>query len=175
MNLPRIRWWEAHPLRLAKEQRAMAEVAPALTWTEELFGSSGGGWVGLCPAWPFVRPQPSKLDGFLLGRGFTIQVRLSPAHPVVAPTVYPVDPEPDLWVRTRQAWHVLGDGGLCLLRETLDWTAAEPAAELVRKAAAWFLEYLLLTDGVIEEMTRDGIVDDDKLDHLFVPRREEVA
>jgi hypothetical protein len=68
---------------------------------------------------------------------------------------------------------VLGDGGLCLLRETLDWTASEPAAELVRKAAGWFLEFLLLRDGLIEEMTADGIVNDDCLDHLLGARNLE--
>lgn len=175
MTLPRVRWWEAHPRRLAMEQETMAEVGPELVWTEALPGSTGGGWVGMCPVWPFARPRPPELDAFLASRRFTIQVRLSPAHPVVAPTVYPVDPEPDIRVRTRQAWHVLGDGGLCLLRETLDWTGAEPVAELVRKAAAWFLEFLLMTDGLIDEMTRDGIVHDDSLDHLFVPLKDDAA
>lgn len=167
MEADPIRWFEADRDRWQRELAVMEAVAPELTWGEDLEGTTGGGWTGLCPTWPFARPRPPELDAFLAGRRFRIEVRCSPAHPVVAPAVMPIDPEPDLRVRTAQAWHVMGDGSLCLLQETLDWSGSEPAAELVVKAAGWYLEYLLLEEGVIDRMTLGGIAEDAGLDHLL--------
>src|SRR5262245_1284367 len=104
VSLEPIRWWEAHPARLALELDAMAAVAPEVAWTDAAGRCCGGGWEGLCPVWPFQRPQPLGLDNFLDARRFRIRVRLSPAHPLVSPIVYPLDPEPDIRVRTLQAW-----------------------------------------------------------------------
>lgn len=165
-----IPWWAAHPARLAAEMEAMTAVAPDLVWSDEVAsGVPGGGWRGACPIWPFDRPEPAGLDLYVDGRSFQIEVRCSPAHPVAVPAIYPVDPVPDLSVRTRQAWHVMGDGSLCLVQHALDWTGRDLVCDLVRKAAGWFLEYLLLTDRRADAMTVAGIVDDDCRDNLLAP------
>lgn len=165
-----IPWWEAHPLRFAAEQEAITKVAPELVWSDELAEAvPGGGWRGICPLWPFDRPQPAGLDTYVGGRALLIEVRCSPAHPVAVPAIHPLDPRPDLAVRTRHDWHVMGDGSLCLVQNALDWTGRDHASELVRKAAGWFLEYLLLTDGRIDAMTTAGIVEDDSSDALLAP------
>jgi hypothetical protein len=49
------------------------------------------------------------------------------------------------------------------------WTGIETAADLVVKAAGWFLEYLLMDAGLIEHMSENGIANDDLLDHFFSP------
>ncbi len=86
---------------------------------------------------------------------------------MVAPRFVPIDPEPDFRVRTMNAWHVNGDGSLCMFQNSTDWDPWSTAAELIPKASGWFLEYLLLTDRRIERMTETGIVRDASLDHLF--------
>ncbi len=67
-------------------------------------------------------------------------------------------------------WHVMGDGSLCLLQEVLEWTGRETIDQLVIKAAGWFLEFLLLREGVIDAMTEAGIATDNSIDHLLVPK-----
>jgi hypothetical protein len=163
-ELPRVRWFDAEPARLAAEQAAMAVVAPELVWSD---ASPGGGWVGLAPVWPFPRPRPPGLDGFLAGRRLRLGVGCSQAHPMAAPKLWPLDPEPGIAQRTVHDWHVNGDGSLCLLQTAAAWTGAEPAAELVVKAAGWFLEFLLMQAGVIKAMTTGGIAASDGLDHLL--------
>ena len=79
----------------------------------------------------------------------------------------PLDPQPDPMVRTQHAWHVNGDGTLCLLQTASDWDGTGTAAELVLKAAGWFLEYLLMEAGRIEQMSTAGIVNDDSWDDLL--------
>jgi hypothetical protein len=71
--------------------------------------------------------------------------------------------------RTQQDWHVNGDGSLCLLQEAQDWSPTGTAADLVVKAAGWFLEYLLMEQGRIPAMTTNGIATDDSLDALLTP------
>jgi hypothetical protein len=61
-ELPRVRWFDAEPARLAAERAAMAAVAPELVWSD---ASAGGGWEGLAPVWPFPRPRPPGLDACL--------------------------------------------------------------------------------------------------------------
>jgi hypothetical protein len=58
---------------------------------------------------------------------------------------------------------------LCLLQTAAAWTGAELAAELVVKAAGWFLEFLLMQASVIQAMTTGGIANGDELDHLLNP------
>lgn len=140
----------------------MAAVAPDLAWDEP-----AGVWVGEAPEWPFLRPRPAALEEFLDGRRLRVRVEYSQAFPMVAPRVVPLDPEPDPMVRTQHDWHVNGDGSLCLLRRASDWDGAGTAAELVVKAAGWFLEYLLMEAGAIEAMTESGIVNDNSFDHLL--------
>jgi len=158
-----LSWWQVEPDLLRREQQAMAALAPELAWVP----AGPGQWVGLAPIWPFERPAPPGLIGLLAGRRLQLEVRYSHAFPVVAPKVWSIDPQPALEQRTQHAWHVNGDGSLCLLRDAAAWTGREPAAELVIKAAGWFIEYLLLSDGRIEEMTSAGIATDSCLDGLI--------
>ena len=44
-------------------------------------------------------------------------------------------------------WHVNGDGSLCLMQAADDWQPEDTAADLVRKACGWFVEYLLVEAG----------------------------
>lgn len=168
MILTPVRWYEAHPERWRREIEAMSDVAPELNWCDDLKGTTGGGWVGTAPKWPFAREPPRDLDGFLDGGVFQLEIRCSAAHPATAPAFHPIDPVPDLFVRTYQAWHVMGDGSLCLLQSALDWTGHELTSELIVKAAGWYLEYLLLRANKIEAMTVAGIATDDQLDRYFI-------
>ncbi len=56
---------------------------------------------------------------------------------------------------------------LCLSKRAYDWDGSETAAQLVPKAAGWFLEYLLLDRGHLKTMTEVGIVADAQLDRMF--------
>lgn len=142
----------------------MHATAPELTWVED---ARGVGWEGLAPIWPFHRPSPPGLEAFLNGRRFRVRVQYVEGFPMVAPRVWPLDPEPDPRYRTQHIWHVNPDGSLCLMQTAGDWTGTETAAELVIKAAGWFLEYLLMEAGLIEAMSVNGIANDDSFDHLL--------
>jgi len=139
----------------------MPKVAPDLTW-------DGQCWTGHTPLWPFERLQPEGLLSFVGNRRLEVEISYLESFPMVAPRFMPVDPEPDMSVRTRNDWHVNGDGSLCMFQNFTDWDPFKTAADLVPKAAGWFLEYLLLSSGQIEGMTVNGIVNDDQLDHLLV-------
>lgn len=139
----------------------MAVVAPELEWVD------GGGWEGLAPVWPFERPRPSGLEAFLDGRRFQLHVEYLQGFPMVAPVIWPLDPEPDPRHRSLHTWHVNPDGSLCLMQSAGDWTGGETASDLVVKASGWFLEYLLMESGAIDEMTLRGVASDASLDPLF--------
>jgi hypothetical protein len=164
-ELPAESWLEAEPRRYGSEREAMAGVAPDLSWMD----GPTGGWRGLAPEWPFGRPSPDALDAFLAGRRFELQVEYSQAFPMDEPKIWPLDPSPDPLYRTQHDWHVNPDGSLCLLQAATSWTGIETAADLVVKAAGWFLEYLLMEAGLIGHMSENGIVNDDSLDHFFSP------
>ncbi len=138
----------------------MPEVAPDLTW-------DGRCWTGHAPLWPFGRPQPDGLLAFVGGRRFQLEISYPESFPMLAPRFMPADPEPNIFVRTRQDWHVNGDGSLCMFQDFIDWDPFATAAELVPKAAGWFLEFLLLSSDQIEAMTVNGIVDDGQFDDLL--------
>lgn len=162
--LPRQGWLEAEPRRASTEREEMAKVAPDLDWIGD---NDAGGWEGLVPVWPFDRPLPQELDEFLAGRRLRVRVEYPQSFPMVEPSIFPLDPEPEVYQRTQARWHVLGDGSLCLLQTASDWTGRGTAADLIVKAAGWFLEFILMQMGEIDEMTTDGIVNDPGLDHLF--------
>lgn len=162
----RVPWFDAEPSALERERRAMPLVAPDLDWVGDL---PAGGWRGVVPAWPFDRPVPPELDAFLGPGRLVVQVEYSQAHPMVPPAVHPLDPEPSWLVRTQHAWHVNGDGSLCLMQAADDWRPTDTAADLIVKAAAWYLEFELMRRGVIRAMTERGIVNDDSLDRLLSP------
>ena len=163
-SFPRISWLDAEPRRAALEREAMPPVAPDLAWLPD------GGWEGVLPVWPFSRPAPPELPGFLAERRFRVRIEYLESFPMTAPLFWPVDPEPHVSVRSMAMWHVLPDGSLCLFQSMHDWDPCSTAADLVPKAAGWFLEYLLLKDGRIESMTEAGIANDDRLDRLLVAR-----
>lgn len=161
-----VAWYEAEPAAYEREKRAMPLVAPDLGWVDDL---PAGGWRGPVPVWPFERAVPPGLDAFLGSGRLIVEVAYSQAHPMVAPRVRPLEPEPSWYARTQQAWHVNGDGTLCLMQATDDWHPTDTAADLVVKAAGWYLEFLLMERSVIEAMTERGLVHDDSLDRLLSP------
>lgn len=138
----------------------MAPVAPHLAWT-------GTHWAGTLPLWPMERPEPLSLRNYVGSRRFNVEVHYYDSFPMIAPRFVPTDPEPPLSVRTMSRWHVLGDGALCLFQNFTDWDPHCTAADLIPKAAGWFLEYLLLEDGHIDAMTDTGIASSPRLDGLF--------
>lgn len=158
---PRVSWLDDDPARLERELAAMPVVAPDLSW-------NGRCWTGHAPLWPFERPHPDGLLSFVGDRRLQVEIFYLESFPMVAPRFMPVDPEPDISVRTRHDWHVNGDGSLCMFQNFSDWDPFSTAADLVPKASGWFLEYLLLSSGRIDTMTVHGIVDDDQLDHFLV-------
>lgn len=160
---PRETWVEAEPARAEAERTAMATTAPDLEWLD-----GGQGWEGAAPAWPFERPPPKELDAFLAGRRFRLRVDYLEGFPMAPPRVIPLEPEPDPAVRTQHDWHVNPDGTVCLFQSASDWTGTETAADLVVKAAGWFLEFLLMEAGLIDRMTVNGIANDPVHDHLFI-------
>jgi len=166
--LERIPWWEAEPSALAREREAMVDVAPELEWQEHDLERS---WVGEVPIWPFDRAQPPDLEAFLKGARLRLRIVYPQAFPIVAPIFYPLEPDPDPSRWTLHDWHLNGDGSLCLLQSASAWTPHATAAELVIKAASWFLEYTLVAQGHLSAMTECGIVNDDTLDHVFTVDR----
>jgi len=156
-------WWIDEPLLLRREQEAMATVAADLTWSD----NGAGSWSGLVPAWPFERAEPPGLGMLLAGRRLRAQVSYGHAFPMTAPSVWPIDPEPSIAQRTQHEWHVNGDGSLCLLEAPAAWTGREPATELIIKAAGWFIEYLLMSAGLITGMTSTGLAADLSMDAVI--------
>lgn len=171
-ELGRESWLAAESTRVVKEREAMSGIAPDLRWCDE---DPAGGWDGIVPIWPFDRSAPPDLDAFLDGRRLKVRIQYLQSFPMVEPKFWPIDPEPEIVHRTDARWHVLGDGALCLFQDASDWTGRETAAELIPKAAGWFLEFLLMQRGVIEEMTEEGIAVDPSLDRLFVAHHGEDA
>jgi hypothetical protein len=160
----RIPWTDVEPGALARERAAVPAVAPDLEW----FDVDGNfGWRGVAPLWPFDRPAPEHLMEYVGDRRFEIEVEYSAAHPVAPPKIIPVDPEPEHLVRMQHRWHVNGDGSLCLLQGVHDWSPTATAADLIVKAAGWFLEYLLMVDERIDSMTTWGIATDSVHDDLL--------
>jgi hypothetical protein len=160
----RISWHEAEPERLDREQTAMAELGADLRWLDEL---SAGGWEGPVLTWTANRPAPVGLQELLGGRQLHIRVEYLQGFPMVPPVLIPVEPEVPVNRRLQHEWHVNGDGSLCLLRATSFWSGTDSAADLVAKAAGWFVEYRLMEEGRIDRMTEDGIYEDTTLDQLI--------
>jgi hypothetical protein len=156
-------WRVDEPALLRKEQMAMTAVAPELAWSDQ----GAGSWQGPVPRWPFERNPPPGLDTLLSGRRLHVHVAYGHAFPMTAPVVWPIDPEPSIEQRTDHAWHVNGDGSLCLLESASAWTGREAAAELVVKAAGWFIEYLLISAGLITQMTSVGLAADLSMDAVI--------
>jgi hypothetical protein len=50
-----------------------------------------------------------------------------------------------------------------------DWNPTDTAADLIVKAAGWYLEFQLMSRGIVRAMSERGIVHDNSLDHLLSP------
>lgn len=141
-----------------------------LEWREDLTWREGRpvcGWVGRAPEWSADRPQPPGVKELLGGRRLGLEVLYPEAFPAVPAELFPTDPEVPLDRRTLSRWHVNGNGSLCLMQSADNWQLTDTAADLVRKASGWFIEYLLLEAEEIEKMTMQGIFNDTSLDPVL--------
>lgn len=157
-----VPWWEAEPTRLATDQRKIGEAFPGLVFSPE----GQGAWAGVLPPWSFGRSEPVGLAA-LVPQGVSVLLAYGAAYPVVSPYIFPLDPEPEPVELTQTRWHVLGNGALCLFQTQDDWDPASSVVDLLRKAAAWRIEYAMLKVGARTDMTMAGIVNDDSLDTLI--------
>jgi hypothetical protein len=160
---PRESWLDAEPTRAEREREEMTRVAPEMVWLDV----PAGGWVGCAPRWPFPRGEPAGLETLLEGQQLRLAVQYSEGFPMVEPKLYPLEPDPPRERRILHSWHLMGDGGLCLLQTADLWTGRDSAADLVVKASGWFIEYRLMERGLIERMTESGIYSDATLDPLI--------
>lgn len=170
MVVPRISWLEVEVGRADTERAAMEKLAPGMEWAEGMSGFGRGGlvgWKGLAPAWASDRPKPPGVDELLGSRRLELLLVYGEAFPIVAPAVVPLDPKIPVSRRTAHAWHVNGDGSLCLMQSAADWQPHETAAELVIKASGWFIEYLLMERGLIERMSVAGLHASDEHDEVI--------
>jgi hypothetical protein len=152
-----IRWYDAEPLVLEREQAAMAEHAPEMAWIDE----GAGRWEGFAPEWPFARERPEPgLTRLLDGEQLHLRVEYLQAFPAVAPVLRPLGPIPPRERRLQHDWHVNGDGSLCMLAADILWRPDDTAADLVIKASGWLIEYRLKERGLIEAMSETGLYDD---------------
>lgn len=161
--LPQQTWWDRDPDRLTRDRTEITERFPSLVWNPE----GAGGWDGVLPSWPFDRPKPPLLDALIDGVGLRVAVRYPQGYPMVPPAIWPLNPEPSVAEWTVHAWHVNGDGSLCMLESVSLWDPRESPTPLLLKAAGWRIEYALRKADVLSEMTRNGIVSDDRLDELI--------
>jgi hypothetical protein len=139
----------------------------ALEWPR---GRVGTGWEGLTPAWGAQRPEPAGVKELLAGRRLRLRVLYPEGFPMVPPDLYPLDPDVPIDRRTQNRWHVNGDGSLCTVQAAEDWQPENTAADLVRKASCWFVEYLLVDAGDLDSMTQRGIYSDESVDALLASK-----
>jgi hypothetical protein len=167
VDLARQSWVDAEPTRAQREREAMAAVAPELVWRDDLERHGHPqlkGWEGIVPIWAAQRPMPRGVPELLGDARLRVQVIYREGFPMVAPVVVPIAPDIPLAHRTQHRWHVNGDGSLCLMQAAGDWHPNETAADLVAKAAGWFIEYQLMLAERIEQMTLHGIYTCTELD-----------
>lgn len=159
-------WTSVEPALVEREKVAMAEHAPEMEWEDALIYHQRRvvGWRGVAPDWGADRVKPDGTDALLAGRRLELLVLYLEAFPMAPPALVPLNPEVPMHRRTLSKWHVLGDGSLCLVQAAEDWQPEDTAADLVRKASGWFIEYLLLEAGRIDRMTERGIFEDTSLD-----------
>ncbi|MGY1810638.1 hypothetical protein ACI8AF_24990 [Blastococcus sp. SYSU D00669] len=159
-------WWADESDRLQRELAAMHQAAPGLRWLTADEEPSGG-WTGPVPLWPFDRPAPSGLSALVAGQPLQVRIKCGHAFPMVEPAVYPLNVDLPNVAFGWTSWHVLPDSALCLLQDASLWDPRAAAAELVPKISGWYLEYQLLSRGLVEAMTMSGIVTDDSQDRLL--------
>lgn len=163
-----ISWTQAEPRRLARDRDEIEQFAPEATYhpPDDSGDFPHGGWTGTLPRWPFDRPEPDGLQDLIGVEGLPFALQYSAAHPMVAPVIHPLDPEPGYIERTQTAWHVAPSGALCLLRNDGAWQPEASVVEFLLKAAGWRVEYALMKAAVIDRMSVHGIVSDASYDHL---------
>lgn len=147
----------------------MATHAPQMQWRTDLhyYQRPVVGWEGEAPIWGADRPMPTGVPALLGDARLKLQVLYPEAFPMVAPALLPLEPRVPITRRTLHTWHVNGDGTLCLMQRADDWQPTDTAADLVRKAAGWFIEYRLIETERRERMTESGIFADAVLDELL--------
>lgn len=155
-----VPWWDGDPARLARDRAEVSDRFPELHWVDD----DAGGFDGTLPMWPFQRPAPAGLAALLDGRGLHLELRYRQAYPMVAPWIRPLDPAPAIHEWTMHAWHVNGNGTLCLLQADAMWDPTASIVDLLVNAAGWRIEYALMRAGAIDIMSLHGIVSDDSLD-----------
>ncbi|WP_285035863.1 hypothetical protein [Plantibacter sp. ME-Dv--P-095] len=169
------RWPDWDPRRLERDLREVSAFAPELEFLP--VGSTHApncGWFGPIPLWPFDRTRPEGLDT-LVDSPLSVLVVCSSAHPVVAPTLYPIDPEPQLQEVSDTVWHVAPGQSLCLFQSDGFWDPAASITELLTKAAGWRIEYALMHANAIERMTERGIVSDPSFDAVITAAAQTVS
>lgn len=155
-------WWQDDRRRLDRDADEIDAMFPELTWKPV----AAGQWTGRLPRWPFSRSEPVLLSSLIGLGGLTVEVAYTQAYPMVPPRIYPLDPQPEIGEWTVHAWHVNGDGSLCLLRDEAMWDPAGSVTDLLLKAAGWRIEYALMKRRVVSMMSDNGIVSDPSLDGL---------
>lgn len=162
-------WIDCEPAALEREHQAMATHATGMEWRTDLHYHQRPvvGWVGEAPVWGADRPMPAGVPALLDGSRLQLQVLYPEAFPMVAPALLPIEPSVPIARRTLHTWHVNGDGTLCLMQRADDWQPLDTAADLVCKAAGWYIEYRLIELGHREKMTESGIFLDAGLDELL--------
>ena len=143
----------------------MAARAAEMEWFEGPDRGLGrGGFEGLAPLWPIPRPEPAGLLRLTEGRRLRLRVDFRAGAPAQPPRLVALDPAPSVETRMQERFHVNGDGSICLIMHPSDWSSDHTAADLVEKASGWFIEYLAVERGLIEEMSAAGLFEDDSLD-----------
>lgn len=168
-DLTPILWFAAEPQRLERDAAEVRALVPGVMYQSANSGSAAavhGGWHGVLPTWPFDRPEPSGLSDLLSGGGLEFALLYPAAYPMVPPAVYPVNPVPEIIEQTQSRWHVAPGGALCLLQSEGSWLPEASVTELLVKAAGWRVEYALMKAELLDQMTINGIVSDDSIDHL---------
>lgn len=158
-----VAWWRAEPARRARDEEEISCRFRGLAWHAQ----GAGVWAGRLPVWPLERPEPPGLSTLLGGHGLEVEVAYRQAYPMVPPRIFPLDPRPEPLECTQHRWHVNGDGSLCLFQTETAWDPRDSLCDLLVKAAAWRIEYALMKQGVLEQMTVHGIVSDASLDELI--------
>jgi ubiquitin-protein ligase len=162
LNVRSRSWWQDEAARLDRDLDDLKAAGFDLAWT----AVSSGRLDGRLPTWPLDRPAPDGLDELLPDGGLLVHLEFGHAYPMVCPRVFPEDPKPTLERWTQHRWHVNGDGSLCLLQSADAWDPNTALSDVLRKAAAWRVEYALVEAGVVPAMSVSGIVSDAERDHL---------
>lgn len=161
MSVESRTWWEDDPARLKQEFSDVQDIAPLMTWTEE----GAGRFEGPLPLWPFSRAAPGDISELL--DPFVVRVEYGHAFPAAPPEILPLVPRPVATLRGFTQFHILPSGRLCLLRDADQWSPWSRTSEMLLKASGWAIEFALLAQGAIPQMSVSGIVNNATYDELI--------